>query len=91
MKGIISGSPKPGGEAAFIPHRGLLPPSWRHLNGSGELRRRGSCRCTMPHNIASPQEPRGGHGRIASYFETNSPISYLNKKYNLIEHPELLV
>ena len=52
-------------------------------------RRRGSRRCTMPHNIASPWEPGEGHGQTASYFETNPPISYLNKKYNLIEHREL--
>lgn len=34
---------------------------------------------------------RRGHGHTAWCFETNPPISYLNKKYNLIEHRELSV
>lgn len=43
----------------------------------------------MQHYIASPQEPSAGQGYTASNFETQPPISDLNKKYNLIEHQEL--
>lgn len=78
--------PEPRRGVTFIPPPlpGWLPPSWRHLNGSGSCKER-LC-CTMPHYIASPREPGGGHGHTAPHFETNPPISYLNKKYNLIEH-----